>query len=131
MTDEPQKLSQMLEKLHELGKEKDRLSRELKDAERDFKQYQDKCIVMMERENVSSQKSGGVQFVKSATVFAQVQDREEFIRWAEENDPTLTESRERKAILNALVREHIDNGEPLPPGVGHYEREVIRRSETA
>lgn len=121
-------LSQMLERLHELGRAKDTAAKELKDREKEFQEYQQKCFSRMEREGVSSQRSGEVMYVKRATKYAVVQDREEFTKWAEEQDETLIEPRERKKLLNALVRERVDNEEPLPPGIGFYEREFISRT---
>ena len=30
-----------------------------------------------------------------------------------------------EGLLNQLVRERLDNGEPLPPGIGYYTKEFI------
>lgn len=48
-----------------------------------------------------------------------------FVKWAESNDPDLIQYKERGAELNSLVRQRLDDGEPLPPGVGFYDREYI------
>lgn len=79
----------------------------------------------MEHEDVSGIKVGASNFVRAATSFGTVQDRSEFIKWAEEERPELLETKERKALVNEIVRECLDNGDTLPPGLGFYTREYV------
>jgi len=88
------------------------------DAERRF-------FERMEAETVGSVKVDGVNFVPQTTVYGQVQDREAFIQWAESTDESLLEPRERKALINELVREAIEQGAELPPGLGFYTKDYV------
>lgn len=79
----------------------------------------------LEEEGVDSIKVGGTNFVKAETSYGQVQDRAAFIAWCEENKPELVELKERKALVNELVREHLDDGSELPPGLGFYVKQYV------
>lgn len=79
----------------------------------------------MEAEEAENHKTRGTLFSPVKKQFASIQDRDEFIKWALDNDPDLVQYKERSAELNALVRARLDDGEPLPPGVGFYDREYI------
>lgn len=75
----------------------------------------------MESDGVGSLRLEGIgNFVRAETVYGQVQDRAEFIKWAGENAPELLETKERKKLVNELVRERLDSGELLPDGLGFY-----------
>ena len=118
-------ITQDLLRLRKLKREYDAAHKKSDAAEAVFKAAQAKVYERMERDGVESMKASGTLFVRSTTTYASMQNREEFIAWAEENEPELFESKERKALLNALVRERLDNDQELPPGVGMYEREVV------
>lgn len=79
----------------------------------------------MESEGVQSIKVNGTLYVPQSTIYGQVQDRAEFMKWAEAEHPELIEPRERKALLNELVREALDRGDDLPPGLGWYDRSYV------
>jgi hypothetical protein len=81
----------------------------------------------MEHERVKSIKVGSTNFVTAETTYGQIQDRSEFVKWAEENMGELIEIKERKGLVNELVRERLDSGEVLPPGVGFYTRQYVSR----
>lgn len=102
---------------------------ELKDAYEIAKAEADQAEIRlferMDQEDVQSIKAGGTNFVRAETTFGTVQDRSEFITWAESNKPELVETKERKKLVNELVRECIDNGESLPPGLGFYVNQYI------
>lgn len=76
------------------------------------------CYDRMEQQDTESQKVAGVNFVRYQQTFGSIQDRSEFVKWAEENEPELIESRERKELINQKVRELLDNGQEFPPGLG-------------
>lgn len=96
-----------------------------KDLKTEFLAAEQGLLTRMEAEGVQSIKHDNTNFVPVQTVYGAVQDRSEFIKWAEETQPELLETRERKAILNEMVRQHLDDGEPLPPGLGFYVRAYI------
>lgn len=72
-----------------------------------------------------------VGFSKYEIVFAHLQNAEEFKAWAAQEDGEAyfePEARVRQDLLNALVRQRIDDGEPLPPGVGVYVETRLSRT---
>lgn len=79
----------------------------------------------MEDEDVGSIKVGTHTFVRAATTYGQVQDRAAFVAWAEENAPELVEVHERKGLVNELVRERLEDGQPLPDGLGFYVKQYV------
>ncbi len=79
----------------------------------------------MASEKVDGIKYDGTNFVPVETSYGQVQDRSEFVAWAEDEMPELLETKERKALVNELVRERLDNGETLPPGLGFYVKQYV------
>lgn len=96
-----------------------------KNAKICYELAQRKFFERLEAEGCGSVKVDGVNFVPQTTVYGQVQDREAFIEWAESTDESLLEPRERKALVNELVREAVEQGEPLPPGLGFYTKEYV------
>jgi hypothetical protein len=79
----------------------------------------------MDQEGVQGIKVGNTNFVPVETNYGSVQDRAAFIEWANEHDKSLLETKERKSLINELVREHLDNGIPMPPGLGFYCKQYI------
>jgi hypothetical protein len=73
----------------------------------------------------SSRKLDGVGFRPVQTPYASIQDEDEFIAWALENDRSLIATMAREGLLNQLVRTALHNKEELPPGIGYYNREKI------
>jgi hypothetical protein len=73
----------------------------------------------------SSTKIKGVSYVPVRTTYGHVQDRTAFLEWAKDNDAGLFHTVERDGLINQLVRERLDNGEPLPPGLGYYDKTYI------
>lgn len=68
----------------------------------------------------------GVYSAKS-TVYAQVQDIEQFSDWCREMDldSEFLKTKEVAARLNEYVRNALDTGEALPPGVGWYPKDYV------
>jgi hypothetical protein len=96
-----------------------------KSAKQVYEDAQRKFFERLEAEGIGSIKVDGVNFVPQTTIYGQVQDREAFLAWAETADEALVETRERKALINELVREAIENGDPLPPGLGFYQKDYV------
>lgn len=67
----------------------------------------------------------GINFVRAETVYGQVQDRAEFIKWAEDEMPELLETKERKKLVNEIVRERLESGQELPAGLGFYVQQYV------
>lgn len=89
------------------------------------KQWEAHCFERMDAEEADSHKTRGILFARSGKQYAQIQDRASFIEWAKVHEPDLVKEAERSAELNALVRQRLDDNEPLPPGVGFYVRENV------
>ena len=83
----------------------------------------------MDATGVSSITVDGVQNTRKSTIYASVNDKTEFMKWAEENAPELVAPAPRKALVNELVRQKIDNGEELPPGVSFYTNDYVSRTQ--
>lgn len=98
---------------------------EAKDLKAQYKQAEIEFMERMSSEGVQSIKHDGTLYVPAATTYGQVQDRAEFVAWAEAEHPELLETKERKALVNELVREALDNGTELPPGLGFYVQEYV------
>lgn len=120
-------ISEEARQFRELRVERDEAKRVFEDLDAQYKQAMDRLFQRMNAEGVDGLKVDDISFTPSETVYANMQDRDAFVQWAKENDDQLIESKERKALLNAMVRERIDNGEPLPPGVGFYVRETVQQ----
>lgn len=124
------------EELQELREEKIAYREADKEAKRLKKihdEHQYRIIERMEAEKCKSYSDGETLFVSASTVMANVQDREAFVEWAKDYDESLLDPlpRERGELLNQLVREKLDNGEPPPPGVGFYVREYISHNKAS
>jgi len=118
----------LTKKLKELRKKRiarDKANDEYEQLKGECAKLESELFTIMRDQDMTSAKVGGVQFVTAETIYAQVQDKSEFIKWAEENEEELVAPAPRKALLNQKVRECLDNGEPLPPGLGTYTREYI------
>lgn len=111
--------------LRSLREKRDTLKADFEEADEAYKKAVEELYQRMDETGVDGLKIDGINFVPSETVYANVQDRSAFVEWARDHDEELVENRERKALLNQLVRERIDNGEPLPPGIGFYVRETV------
>lgn len=101
-----------------------------KDLERQFKRAQQHLFDRMEDEEVEGIKYRGTNFVPASTPYAQVQDESVFLEWARSNAPELLEEKPIKGRLNEIVREHLDDGTPLPPGLIFYVRQYVSQRNT-
>lgn len=111
--------------LRELKHERDDAKDKAQALERQYKEAESRFMEELEQAGIDSIKVEGMAYVPAETVYGQVQDRSVFLDWAHEHQPELLEERERKQLINELVRKHLDDGEPLPPGLGFYVREYV------
>lgn len=118
-------LNEELKQLRTLRYDRDDAKDTFEDLDKKYRAKQAELMQQMEGLGVESMKIDGTNFVPTSTVYAQMQDRGEFVAWAKENAPELLEDRERKDLLNAEVRRCLDDGEKLPDGLGFYVREYI------
>lgn len=65
--------------------------------------------------------------VPEPTWYATIQDFNAYQKWARENRPALLRLDKRVTdTMNALVRERINNNQPLPPGLGAYPKAPVK-----
>lgn len=111
--------------LRELKIARDEAKAAFEALDKDYKSREAAFIERLQQEDVDSIKVDGINFVPSETIYGQVQDRSAFVEWAKVHAPELIEDRERKQLVNGLVREHLDNGEVMPPGLSFYVKEYV------
>lgn len=115
--------------LGRLRKKEDILKRRQKQATLDRARFEQDLYERMVNEgwtpNDSGVRLGGVSYAPQRTDYAVVQDQAEFEEYALANDPSLLEQKVRKAELNRVVREKLDNNEPMPPGLGYYTKTYV------
>ena len=67
-----------------------------------------------------------INFIPSSQEHATIQDRAAFVEWCHVNDrEDLISEKENKGDVNSYVRECLDDGRPLPDGLGFYTRNTI------
>ncbi len=116
------KIKERLVRLAELKNEKDDAKKMFSDKEAAFKAYERETHKLMEVQDVKTVKIDGLgTFTRSERTYCKVlaESEEEFVSWAEEEgvaDELVKRKFETKR-LNALVKERLENGDDLPPGV--------------
>lgn len=123
MTDVP--LNEQAARLRELKLARDEAKAEYQSLDAQFKDAQKALIERMNEVGVEGIKKDGINFVPTKTIYGQVQDRREFVEWAEQEQPELLEPKERSELINELARQLLDDGEPFPPGLGFRVKEYI------
>lgn len=120
-------LSEKLKRLSTIKKAERRAKQEHDALTNERALLEKECFDLMETEDgiASARKLDGLTYSPNRTPYATVQDEDRFIEWAKENDNALIEIAAREGLLNQLVRQALDNGEELPPGIGYYTREKI------
>lgn len=96
-----------------------------KELKADAKSAEIAFLNRLEDEGVESIKYDGTLFVPAETTYGNVSDRSVFIEWALENSPELVEYKERPKLVNETVREYLDNGQELPPGLDFYVKQYV------
>ncbi len=120
---EAKELRELKESYVESKAETDSLKRQFDKAQADL-------IERMDTDAVEGLKVDGTNFIPTKTIYGQVQDRSEFVAWAEQEAPELLEPKERSELINELVRQKLDDGEQLPPGLNFRVREYISQRAT-
>ena len=121
-------LTDDLIKLSNLKAARTQMKAHYDEVDRAFRKHEAHCIDRMENDEekpISSHVAGDVGYSKAETIYASMQDREQFRNWAELNAPDLLELKERSGDLSGYVRAALDDGRPPPPGVGFYVKKYI------
>lgn len=80
----------------------------------------------MDAEKVGGLKVGDVNYVPAETTYINVQDLDEFVKWAEaEGHTEFLKLDANKKALNEEMHRRLDDGEALPPGIGFYVKEYV------
>lgn len=116
--------------LRELRELRDDAKSEYDDLKAKYDEKEADVFARMEEEGAEAVRAAGVTFSPTRTVYGQINDREQFIKWAETNAPELIETKERKGLINQEARRHVDDGDPLPPGMTFYVKEFIGQRAT-
>lgn len=107
------------------------LTDQAKDAKAERERFERAFMTRLEAEETDGVRTGGKLYTPTKTIYGSVTDRDAFLAWAKaqegegNDDETLYEIKERKGLVSELVRERLDNDEPLPPGVGFYVKEYV------
>lgn len=119
-------LTEQCEHVRSLKLRASELKHEAEDAAREFKLAERELLDRFEAEGAAGHRTeDGVLFTKVKTIYSKIADRDAFVAWAEEHEPELLKTDERKGLVHELVRERLDNGEDLPPGVDFRVDEYI------
>ena len=113
-------------------KKKAKASKDQADADaKAYKEAENRLWHRMQESGMTGHKTTDANFVRKSTIYAQVQDIEQFAEWCRENDVTdeFVKEAPQKDRLNELVRQRIDDGQTLPDGVGWYSRDYISITE--
>jgi hypothetical protein len=111
--------------LRELKLFKEAMARAKSEADEKHALAELRFMERMEAEGTDGVRVEGVLFTPTKTIMGNVQDRQEFVAWAHDNNEELIEYKEKKALVNELVRSKMDNGETLPPGLGFYTKSFV------
>lgn len=112
-----------------LFKEAARLDKEAKAVRAEAKEAEARLMERMEQEECEAHAtSDGRLYTKVSTPYHVIQDREAFESWAKDCDEDLLELKPKGDLLNAIVRQCLDDGEALPPGLGFYPKEYISKT---
>lgn len=122
----------MIDHLAYLDKKASILYRRHKQAAAAAAEYEYQVHVRMEQEGMEPGDAvtySGTRWGRQVDWYAVIQDPFEFNTWAEQNAPHLIQPQPRKAKLNELVQQAMEDHRPLPPGIGASpKRWVSRRS---
>ena len=119
-------LEDQVRELRRLRRIKEILDRRAKEAKDRFDRAHRELWERMEATGVTAIGIDDRKFVwNKPKVYGSISDKAAFVAWAEEHAPELIEPDPRMALVNELVRERIDNNEPLPPGVNWFTRESV------
>jgi hypothetical protein len=109
-------------------KEQARLSQAAADLDKkEMKEFEQDLYALAQSKGCFGQRTTHGQFSLKATEYGTITDLEAFVEWAKEQDleAEFLKVEEQAARVNELVRNALDTGTPLPPGVGFYTRQYI------
>lgn len=129
-----------IDRLDLLERREEILARRLKVAKQRRIEWEHEVYDRMIQEgwqpNKSSFNRNGHKFRPKAVDYAVVQNLDLLLPWLREHEGYIPDSPENglaqiklsKGELNRIVREKLDNGEPLPPGLGSFTKTEVGKS---
>ena len=83
----------------------------------------------MEDEGAESMRVDGTNYTPAQTDYCKIQDKQVFVEWAVENAPELIAPEPRKKLINERMRQYLDSGQALPPGIDFFPRQYISKRQ--
>jgi len=121
-------IEELADDVERLRAEKDRTRKIADDAKRDYDIAHQRLWDYMDATETGSIKRRGRMFVyNKPKVYGSVADKSVFTEWAEENAPHLIQPAPRDSLITEYVRQCLDNGEPLPPGLNWYTKTTVQQ----
>ena len=119
----PEKLAQ----LAELKKAYQTFDEQCKKARREHDAFQAEVFEFMRENGLLTVKTDNGTFSCKSTIYAKVQDMDQFVAWVKEQglEEEFIKEKEVGARLNEYVRDAVANGAPLPEGTTWYPREYV------
>ena len=121
-------LEEQVRELAVLRATKEETAKAADDAKRAYDKAHAKLWDRMDGSGVGSVTIDGKLYsFNKPKVYGTVADKAALYRWAVEegNAPELFEPDAREGLINERARQCIDNGEPLPPGMNFYTKNVV------
>lgn len=81
----------------------------------------------MDGEELENVRVKGTNYGPKTSRFGVIQDQSAFIKWAMAHKPELIQPKPRQKLINEEVNRRLDDGQPLPDGLGYYEKPWVSR----
>lgn len=116
-----------LARLADLKKTYQLLDEQAKKARREHDLFQAEVFEFMRENGLLTVKTDSATFSCKSTIYAKVQDMDQFVGWVKEQglEEEFLREKEVGARLNEYIRDAVANGAPLPDGTTWYPREYI------
>ncbi len=108
------------------------LQKQADEAKAEHDELQRDMVEEMRASGDYSYKGDLASYSRKSTIYGTVQDLDQFINWAREQELDSEFLKEKPVAqrVNEIVRAAVDNGEELPPGLGFYTKDYISITET-
>ena len=125
------KITERLAHLASLKADEKAKKKEYEAAKAERERFELDTHTLMESEDLWTIRTGTHTFSAKETIYGQVQDEDAFRAWVKDNEleEEFFQSQEVKGRINELVREAIESGRELPPGLGWYPRKYVSATE--
>jgi len=124
-------IEERLTKLRELKRAAEASQKQADADKADHAQYQEDLFAAMREAGVRSVKTNDAQFSARSTIYGSVQDIDLFMTWCKQHNVSADYFTDKPSMrrINELVRDRLDAGDEIPPGVGWFPRDYISITE--